>query len=225
MPRVTVLLPAHDEAGAIGDVVRRCVRTVEGQGEVLVVDDGSRDGTAKEAFAAGARVVRLPDNRGKGAAVRRGLAEARGEVIVLLDADGQDPPEEIPRLLEALSPDVDLVIGSRFRGRFEPGSVRAVDHAGNRALTAVVNALFRTRLTDTQAGFKAARRQTLLDADLEASTYDIEVEMLLAVLRDGGRAVEVPVTRLPRRGGRSKLRAVRDGSRILARILRSRLTR
>ncbi len=104
-------------------------------GEVLVVDDGSTDGTDRAAADAGARVLRLPANGGKGSAVRRGLSEARGEVIVLIDGDGQDDPTEIPRLLEALRPGVDLVVGSRFIGRFEPGAITPVNHLGNRFLT------------------------------------------------------------------------------------------
>ena len=82
-------------------------------------------------------MLRLPANGGKGSAVRRGLSEARGEVIVLIDGDGQDDPAEIPRLLEALRPGVDLVVGSRFIGRFEPGAITPVNHWGNRFLTSL----------------------------------------------------------------------------------------
>ena len=104
-PAVTVLVAAYNEAPVIGDVVREARRAVP-SGEVLVVDDGSTDGTDRTAAAAGARVLRLPANGGKGAAVRRGLIEVRGGVIVLMDGDGQDDPAEIPLLLEALRPDV-----------------------------------------------------------------------------------------------------------------------
>src|SRR5205814_643780 len=121
----------------IGNLVREALGTLP-SGEVLVVDDGSTDGTDRTAGDAGARVVRLPENSGKGAAVRRGLGEVRGEVIVLIDGDGQDDPTEIPRLLEALRPGVDLVIGSRFIGQFEPGAITPFNHWGNRFLTWVI---------------------------------------------------------------------------------------
>jgi glycosyltransferase involved in cell wall biosynthesis len=221
-PSVTVLVAAYNEAPVIGDVVREALRAVP-SGEVLVVDDGSKDGTDRAAAEAGARVLRLPENGGKGSAVRRGLVEARGEVIVLIDGDGQDDPTEIPQLLEALHSDVDLVVGSRFIGRFEPGAITPVNHWGNRFLTSVINLLFSTALTDTQAGFKACRAETLRRVNLRADRFDIEVDLLLGVLRAGGRVVEVPVRRAARQHGKSRLNNVIDGARILRRILALRL--
>ena len=218
LPSVTVLVAAYNEAPVIGDVVREARHAVP-TGEVLVVDDGSTDGTDRAAADAGARVVRLPANGGKGSAVRRGLSEARGEVIVLIDGDGQDDPTEIPRLLDALRTDVDLVVGSRFIGQFEPGAITPLNHRGNRFLTSVINVLFSTALTDTQAGFKALRAETLRRVNLRAHRFDIEVDLLLGVLRAGGRVVEVPVRRAPRQHGESRLNSLRDGTRILRRII------
>lgn len=221
-PPVTVLVAAYNEAPVIGDVVRQALLAVPAS-EVLVVDDGSTDGTERIAAAAGARVVRLESNRGKGAAVRRGLSEARGDVIVLIDGDGQDEPAEIPQLLAALRPGVDVVVGSRFIGRFKPGAITPVNRWGNRFLTAVINLLFSTALTDTQAGFKAFRAETLQRVNLRAYRFDIEVDLLLGVLRAGGTVVEVPVHRGPRQHGESRLDSLRDGARILRRIVALRL--
>ena len=221
-PAVTVLVAAYNEAPVIGDVVRDALRAAPSV-EVVVVDDGSTDGTDRVAAAAGARVLRQPANGGKGTAVRRGLSEARGELIVLIDGDGQDDPAEIPRLLEALGPDVGLVVGSRFIGRFEPGAITPVNHWGNRFLTSVINLLFSTALTDTQAGFKAFRAVTLQQLNLRADRFDIEVDLLLGVLRSGGRVIEVPVRRAPRQHGESRLNSLRDGARILRRIVALRL--
>jgi glycosyltransferase involved in cell wall biosynthesis len=221
-PSVTVLVAAYNEAPVIGRVVQEALRAIE-SGEVLVVDDGSTDGTDRVAADAGARVVRMPSNSGKGVAVRRGLGEARGGVIVLIDGDGQDDPKEIPRLIEALGPDVDLVVGSRFIGRFEQGAITPVNRWGNRFLTSVINVLFKTALTDTQAGFKAFRRETLERLHLSAHRFDIEVDVLLGVLRAGGRLVEVPVRRSARPHGESRLNSLLDGARILRRIVSLRL--
>jgi glycosyltransferase involved in cell wall biosynthesis len=223
-PSVTVLVAAYNEAPVIGGVVREALRAVP-SGEVLVVDDGSTDGTERAAAGAGARVLRLPVNGGKGAAVRHGLPEAKSEVIVLIDGDGQDDPAEIPRLLEALRPDVDLVVGSRFIGRFEPGAITPVNRWGNRFLTSVINLLFSATLSDTQAGFKAFRAETLRRVNLSAHRFDIEVDLLLGVLRTGGRVVEVPVRRGRREHGESRLNSLRDGARILRRIVARRLGR
>jgi glycosyltransferase involved in cell wall biosynthesis len=221
-PALTVLVAAYNEAPVIGDVVRDSLRAVPSV-EVLVVDDGSTDGTERAAADAGARVVRQPTKGGKGSAVRRGLLEVRGEVIVLIDGDGQDDPLEIPRLLEALRPGVDLVVGSRFIGQFEPGAITPINHWGNRFLTSVINLLFSTRLTDTQAGFKALRAETLRRANLSAEHFDIEVDLLLRILRAGGRVVEVPVRRAPRQHGASRLNSLLDGARIFRRIVALRL--
>lgn len=221
-PTVTVLVAAYNEAPVIGSVVRSTLQALP-SAEVLVIDDGSTDDTAQCATAAGARVLRLVQNAGKGAAVRRGLQETRGDVIVLIDGDGQDDPAEIPRLLAALGPETQLVVGSRFLGRFEPGAITPINHWGNRFLTSVINLLFRTKLTDTQAGFKVFRADTLRHLDLRAHRFDIEVDLLLGVLLSGGRVVEVPVSRAPRQHGASRLNSVLDGTRIFFRILARRL--
>ncbi len=220
---ISVLLPAFDEAMTIGPLVRGCFAHTPSPCEVLVVDDGSTDDTATLAEAAGARVLRLPGNRGKGVAVREGLAAARGDVVVMLDADGQDDPAEIPSLLAALTDDVDMVVGSRFRGQFGAGSITPLNYAGNRFLTFVLNVLFATHMTDTLAGFKALRVSRLRGLRFEARRYDIEVELLVRLLRAGARVIEIPVRRAARVHGTSRLDSFRDGTRVLGRIVRLRL--
>ena len=150
-----MLVAAYNEAPVIGDVVRDALRAVPSV-EVLVVDDGSTDGTDRVRRRCRSPRAAAADERrqGVGGAARAERGARRG--VVLIDGDGQDDPAEIPRLLEALGPGVDLVVGSRFIGRFEPGAITPVNHWGNRFLTSVINLLFSTRLTDTQAGFKAS---------------------------------------------------------------------
>lgn len=224
---VTVLLPAHNEAPTIAAVIEGCRRSTPRLVEILVVDDGSTDNTAQLARDAGARVIRLPTNAGKGAAVRAGMLAARGQVLVLLDADGQDEPAEIPLLVEALSADagIDLVVGSRFLGRFEAGSITRLDRIGNVALTGLFNLVTGARVTDTQAGFRAIRRSTLLGLGLRAKRYDIETDMLVELVRQGGKVVEVAVTRRARSHGSTDLDRIADGLRILGRIIGARWRR
>lgn len=216
----TAIIAALDEAGAIETVVRGCLRHVD---EVVVVDDGSRDGTAEVAAGAGARVLRNDRNRGKGASLRRAAAEARGHVLVTLDGDGQDDPADIPALLAAIEGGADLVIGSRFRGRLRPGAITPINRMGNLALTATLNLLYGVRLSDTQAGFRAIQRSLWQRLPLDAARYEVETEVLVRALQAGARVAEVPVTRHPREHGRSALHGLRDGSRILACMLRLRL--
>jgi glycosyltransferase involved in cell wall biosynthesis len=220
----SVVIPAHDEAPVIGEIVRAC-RDVEGVDEVIVVDDASRDDTAAVATAAGATVLRLEHNVGKGVAVRTGAAVATGDVLVLLDGDGQDPPREIPRLLAAIQSGADLVIGSRFLGAFDPGAITPIDHAGNRALSWAFGRLFGVDLTDTQAGFRAVRRELFVSLPLHARRFDIETELLGRALQAGARVVEVPVTRHARAHGITRLRRFTDGMRILGCMVRVRTTR
>jgi glycosyltransferase involved in cell wall biosynthesis len=220
---VSVIIPIHNEAGVIGDVVRRTISSTPGLIEVIVVDDGSTDDGARIAESAGARVERLEKNRGKGFALRCGMSVARGGVLVFLDGDGQDAPEEIPLLLDALGPNVDLVIGSRFLGAFRPGAITWSNRVGTRLLTAVLNTLFRVSITDPIAGFRAVRRDALDRCQLSAERYDIEVDLLLAMLTSGERVVEVPVHRSARLMGRTGLVPLIDGTRILLRIVAHRM--
>lgn len=222
---VSVVIAAHDEAQAIARVVAACRQALGPDAQILVVDDGSTDGTTTRALEAGAEVLRLKPNRGKGVAVRLGLQRTRGDVVVLIDGDGQDDPAEIPQLVQALRPGVAMVVGSRFLGRLEKGAISPVNLVGNLALTGLFDLLFGTLVTDTQAGFRALDGRLARELALASREYEIETEMLAAVLRQGGKVIEVPVTRKPRQGGRTDFRRVHNGLRILGTILRERVRR
>jgi len=184
-PRATLVIPAHDEAPTIAAVIRGARAALPGLGEVLVVDDGSTDSTADAARAEGVEVLRLSPNRGKGEALRAGIEAARGEILVFIDADGQDDPAEMPLILGSMAPSVAMVIGSRFIGELREGAITLKNHLGNRALTGCFNALYGTRITDTQAGFRAVRRDALDLPRLRATRYEIETELTLHVLNRG----------------------------------------
>jgi glycosyltransferase involved in cell wall biosynthesis len=224
-PSVSAVLAAHNEKATVGSVVRGCIEALPTGSEVIVVDDGSSDDTGTVARRAGARVLRLAANRGKGYAMRVGLRQARFDVLALLDADGQDDPADLPPLLAERPGDGGLVIGSRFLGTFEPHAITHVNAAGNRALTSVINRLYGTRLTDTQAGMRVLDRATLARCQLRAEGFDFETDLLLGVLDAGLPVIEVGVRRRARAAGRSHLSSVPDGMRILGRILRRRFGR
>jgi glycosyltransferase involved in cell wall biosynthesis len=208
--RVGAIVPAFNEAAPITQVVEGLREHVEA---TLVVDDGSTDATASRARGAGAEVVEHGGNRGKGHAVRTGLAWAieRGFTHVLvLDGDMQHLPSEAPRLVEAAArTGADAVLGQRRFGRQGmPASRYHANRIGSRALSGFIG----TRFEDTQCGFRMFRVDALRDIRLRATGYDIETEMLVKLARAGARFATVPVSAVYA-GQRSKLRPVRDTTR------------
>jgi glycosyltransferase involved in cell wall biosynthesis len=208
--RTAALIPAFDEAGSIGQVVAGVRGAVD---HVLVVDDGSRDGTAAAARAHGAEVLALGRNHGKGHAVRAGIAAlaARGFThALLMDGDLQHLPEEAPRLIdEAAASGADLVLGTRSFGRGEmPAARYHANRLGSRALSWFVG----VPLPDTQCGFRVVRLAALAGLPLRARGYDIETEMLVKLWRRGARIASVPVSAVYT-GQASKLRPIRDTTR------------
>jgi glycosyltransferase involved in cell wall biosynthesis len=211
-PRCLAIVPAFNERASIASVVAG-LRSVPGV-DIVVIDDGSGDGTAAEAVRAGARVVTLPFNLGIGTAVQTGylIAQDAGyEIAVQVDGDGQHPPSEIALLLAALEAgDADLVIGSRF---LVPGSFRSSRgrRVGIGLLAHIVSFAVRYRLTDTTSGFRAAGPRAI---SLFAAAYPHdypEVESVVVAHRAGLRIREIPIQMHERRTGRSSITPIRSG--------------
>jgi glycosyltransferase involved in cell wall biosynthesis len=215
---VTVAIPARNEAGGIAEVVRSVKPYAD---EILVIDGRSADGTADLARQAGARV--LSDNgRGKGAAVKQAIAEATGDIVVFIDADGSHTPETIPLLLAPiLKNEADLVIGSRHRGGSDEwrgdldNYLRSV---GGGLITLSINYRWNIRITDVLNGFRAIRRTVALTLDLTADDFDIEQQMVTRCLRKGYRVTEVPSHESLRKWGQSKLPTYRKAYLFLGRL-------
>jgi glycosyltransferase involved in cell wall biosynthesis len=204
---VSVVLPAFNEEQAIGGVVAG-LRAREVL-EVLVVDDGSTDGTAERAAAAGARVVRHPYNKGNGAAVKTGIREAKGGVVLLMDADGQHDPAELPAVIGPIGV-FDMVIGARAAG--DQHALRAL---GNAVFNALATLLTGRPIPDLTSGFRAAKRAALLEIlHLLPNGFSYPTTSCLAFLKAGRNVSFVPI-RARERVGRSKLRLARDGVRFL----------
>lgn len=205
-PRTLAVLLALDEEACIARTVRE-VRAALPGADVLVVDDGSADGTAREARSAGALVARHPINLGVSAAEATGLAYAHRHgygAVVRMDGDGQHDPAFARALLDAVQDGADLVVGTRFSElrSFEPGSLR---RAGNAFLAAVVSTLCRQKVTDPTSGFRAfGRRCAAFFAGVHPHDYP-EPESLLMAHRHGFTIREVPVRMRPRTTGKSSL--------------------
>jgi len=211
--QVSVVIPAYNEEGAIGAVVR-AVSAGAPWHEVLVVDDGSSDGTAAAAEEAGARVIRHPYNKGNGAAVKTGIREAAGAVVLLLDADGQHPPETALTLVEAVGR-FDMVIGARAGA--DQAWLRAF---GNAVLKSFASWLTGRPIPDLTSGFRAARRDRLLEIlHLLPNGFSYPTTSCLALMKAGHSVAFIPV-KARRREGKGKLRPFREGVRFLLIILK-----
>jgi len=215
-----VVVPAHDEATTVGDVVGRA-RT---HAPVIVVDDGSTDGTAHAAAAAGAQVHRHPRRLGKAQALQTGAAAARARGathVISLDADGQHDPDDIPALLRSAAPRT-LVIGARARGNraLPAGRAEAVVVAGF-----FVRWASGLRLADTQSGFRVYPVAIFDEVPARHGGFVFETEVLLAAAARGFTVREVPVRSLPRVAARSRFRPVVDGVAIGAYLGRRALAR
>lgn len=189
--KLSVIIPVYNEAGSVADILAR-VRSVPVEKEIIVVNDHSADATGEIlARIPGIRVFEHQTNRGKGAAIRTGLAHAVGDVVIIQDADLEYDPEDYPRLLAPFSdPAVQAVYGSRFRGdsRFLLHSLLA-----NRFLTMFTNALFGGRVTDMETCYKAVRRPLFQALKLTADRFEIEPEITAKLLRRRVRIAEVPI--------------------------------
>lgn len=215
---VSVVLPCLDEAEAVGSCVRRALDAIAGAGlagEVVVVDNGSRDGSAEVAAASGARVVHEP-RRGYGSAYLRGFEEARGRYVVMADADGSYPLEEVPRFVAELqSTGADLVMGNRLGGKILPGAMPWLHRwIGNPVLSGLLRLFFRVSVSDSHCGMRAARREALEAMRLRTTGMEFASEMVVSAARRRMRIAELPITYSPR-DGQSKLRTMRDGWRHL----------
>lgn len=224
-PRIAAVIPAFDEALSIA----RVVEGLRGQAllapdGIVVVDNGSADGTGEIARAAGARVVR-EERRGYGYACLAGVLAARdAQVIVLLDGDAADDPDDLPRVLEPLlEGGADLVVGSRTLGSRARGSMTPQQIFGNKLAAFLMRSLYGVRVSDV-GPFRAIRREDLLALDMREMTYGWPSEMIVKAARAGYRYREVPV-RYHRRLGVSKVGdtlvgSLKVGWRIIATVLR-----
>jgi glycosyltransferase involved in cell wall biosynthesis len=219
-PLLSVVMPVYNERGTIVRIIDRVLKAPVESIELIVVDDGSSDGTIEllKKEVVGRPLVRVifhPQNRGKGAALRSGFAEARGRFVIVQDADEEYDPNEYPHLLAPLLEDkADVVFGSRFMSG--PRRVLYFWHSvGNRFLTTLSNMATDLNLTDMETCYKAFRREVIQKIDLKEERFGIEPEMTAKVARLGVRVYEVPISYDGRTYAQGKKIGWKDGIRAI----------
>jgi len=210
-----VIIPCLNEEAAVGTVVDRAfegIRRSGRRGEVVVVDNGSSDGSAAVATARGARVV-SEQRRGYGNAYLAGLAAAQGDYLVMGDADDTYPMQELAQFVDRLEQGDDLVIGSRFNGTIHGDAMPFLNRfVGNPILTGMLNVLFGVKVSDAHCGMRALRREALPVLDLHSTGMEFASEMVFKAYRRGLTVSEVPIDYYPR-VGESKLNRFGDAWR------------
>jgi glycosyltransferase involved in cell wall biosynthesis len=204
-PTITVVVPTRDEEGLVGEIVDSVRPYAD---EVLVVDGHSRDRTREIAAEHNARVI-LDRGKGKGDALRLAFDEAKGDIVVFIDADGSHDPKDIPAMVEPiLAGRADMVVGSRgkggsdeLHGTFE----QLIRYVGSQLIMLAINYRWNVRLTDSQNGFRAIRREMGKSLGLTSNLTTIEQEMTMKALKRGYRVGEIASHEYERRWGKSKV--------------------
>ncbi|ACR02483.1 glycosyltransferase family 2 protein [Thauera aminoaromatica] len=209
-PQVSIVLPAHNESTPIGNVVMR-IQALLPEAEVVVVDDGSNDGTGEAATKAGARVVRHPYSKGNGAAIKTGARAASGDVIVFMDADGQHDPADIPALLARLDEGYDIVVGAR-----QAGSQASLGRGiANRFYNRLASYMTGHKVEDLTSGFRAVRADKFREfLYLLPNGFSYPTTSTMAFFRAGYSVAYEPI-HAARRVGKSHIRPLHDGLRFL----------
>ena len=216
---VSVVIPCLNEANSLAYCVDKAMdafRKAGLSGEVVVADNGSTDGSVQIAEEHGARVLRVSE-RGYGAALRAGIAAARGPFIIMGDADDSYDFTDVPRFVEKLREGFDVVMGNRFRGGIKPGAMPSLHkYFGNPGLTAVLNLLFHVGIGDSYCGMRGFSRALYDRLDVRSSGMEFALEMIIKSAQIGARITEIPIILWPDKRGRAPhLRSFRDGWRSL----------
>ncbi len=218
--RVSVVIPTLNEGGNIAKVIRGVRRQLGGYDyEILVVDGHSADGTAEAARRARARV--LYDDVGKGSALMRGLAAARGDILVSMDADLSNEPRELRLLIDAIDIGYDLCTGSRFLTGGGSDDIPPLRVLGNKFFVLLVNVLFGAHYTDMCYGYRSFRRGVPERLGLTETGFGIETEINIKAVKKRLKVMEIPSTEKKRAAGEGKLTTFGDGFVILKTILRN----
>ena len=225
-PLLSVVVPVYNERATIEEIIRR-ILAVPLRIELIVVDDGSKDGTREQLSALREkhdfRLIFQDRNQGKGAALRRGFQDVSGDLVIIQDADLEYSPEEYPQLIELICQGrADVVFGSRFLGRHRV--FLFTHYLGNRLLTGITNVLYNTMLSDMETCYKVMRTDVMRSMTLRSDSFGIEPELTAKIFKRGYRVYEVPITYDGRGYEEGKKITWRDGVVALWVLLKYRFT-
>lgn len=214
--KVSIIIPAYNEEESIGEIVRE-LRELYPAYEVIVVNDGSTDETAKVASQAGAIVISHHYKIGNGAAIKTGIRQAKSDNLVFMDGDGQHDPRDVSKLLLDLG-EYDMIVGARTRG----SDVSRFRTFGNKIMNVVANVLAERKIPDLTSGFRAMKRDKMMEFFyLLPNTYSYPTTITIAMLKAGYQVKYLPLDTIKRRQkGKSEIKPLRDGFRFLIIILR-----
>lgn len=224
---LSVIIPAFNEEKNIEGVLFRTEKVLEDLSfpyEVIVVDDGSTDKTRFLAERHKVTVISNRRNRGKAYALRKGLKEVHGELVITMDADGSHRPEDIKCLITPLLNGADAVIGSRFKGEQEKDSTNKLHIFGNTLFNLLIKILTKKSVTDSQTGFRAFKRRVVEEMEITSEGYAVETELTVKTLKNGFVVREEPIFFDRRKNGSSHVKPIRDGLRIVKTIIRANFT-
>ena len=213
--RTSLVIPAYNEEEGLPLVVREYLDVVD---EVIVVDDGSSDGTflAAQALVGGkVKLLRHEVNQGKVAALRTGVLQASGDVIIFTDADNTYPARYVPQLVQEIEKGADLVLGARIQAR---ENIPAFNRLGNNIFSFLATYISCIRIKDSQTGMRAFRREMFDKLDVKAKGLEFETKMTVRAAKLGYKIVEIPIE-YRERVGKSKLNPLKDGARMLTALL------
>ena len=221
---VSIIIPAFNEENNIGNVLAELhefTRSIQMNHEIIVVDDGSYDKTKEVANRNGAKVLSNKTNHGKGYSLKSGFENAKGEIIVTMDADGSHDPQDIEKLILTLLNGADIALGSRFNTAEGRKTTTRVNLFGNRLITLIFLIITGSVVTDSQSGFRAYKSQVLREMEVTSTGYEVETELTLKPIIKGYSLIEVPIFVRKRTSGLSRLNPIKDGLRIMKEIIRS----
>lgn len=224
MPLLSVIVPVYNEAKTVRQILEK-INAVKIDKEIIVVDDGSCDGTEKilrDIKYNNLKIIHHSSNRGKGAAFLTGLSHAQGEFIIIQDADLEYEPNDYLKLMEVIKENnADIVLGARFKKGYHGLFIHRL---GNRLLTGLLNLLFDLKLNDCFTCYKLFRRDTINLLNLKEQSFTIETEIVAKAAKKGLRIIEVPISYYPRPYSEGKKIRCKDGIRAIRSIIKYRFS-